>query len=404
VTLRRGQQPGGVAWREPIEVKPLGREDAKSVFLAIAGGRHAADRQLDELLKALDGVPLAIELLAYPAQAEPDLEGLWQRWQSEHTAMLKRGQADHPLLNLAVSLELSIAGPGMTDPARRLLALLGRLPDGIARADLEALMPGFGNAAAATLRQVALAFDEARRLRMLAPIREHVAARHPPAPEDLARAVDHYAAMARDLGPKCGREGGAEAVAGLAAETANIEQMLRSGLQRPEPRPIIEAAIGFGKFQEISGLGTVQPISRAVEVALALDDDTLAARAMERLGDIALARSDHDGARERYEAALPLYRRVGSVLGEANCIKRLGDIALARSDHDGARERYEAALGLYARIQEPYSIGRAHKALANVARHEDERARHVAAAREAWLSIGRGDLVERLERPDGSSG
>ena len=39
-------------------------------------------------------------------------------------------------------------------------------------------------------------------------------------------------------------------------------------------------------------------------------------------------RSDHDGARERYEAALPLYRRVGDVLGEANCILRLGDIAL----------------------------------------------------------------------------
>jgi tetratricopeptide (TPR) repeat protein len=121
------------------------------------------------------------------------------------------------------------------------------------------------------------------------------------------------------------------------------------------------------------------------------------ANCIDRLGDIALAHSDHEGAGALYEQALPLFRRVGSVQGEANCIQSLGDIALARSDREVERARYEHALHLYRRLPEPFSIGHTHEKLARVAPDPEARRGHLDAARAAWRSIGRGDLADALE-------
>ena len=132
----------------------------------------------------------------------------------------------------------------MTEPARRLLSLLGVLPDGIARTDLETLLPGLGNTAAATLRQVALGFDEAGRLRTLAPVREYVAAYHRSDHQDLRSALSHYVQVALDLGPNVGVEGGADAVKRLAPDAANISRMI-SGLNLFDPVVFVEAAVAF---------------------------------------------------------------------------------------------------------------------------------------------------------------
>ena len=85
------------------------------------------------------------------------------------------------------------------------------------------------------------------------------------------------------------------------------------------------------------------------------------------------------------------------MLGEASCIQRLGQIALERSDHDQARSHYDTALRLYERIKDPYSIGMANQRLARLAGGVDEKASLVAAARLAWGSIGREDLVAQLD-------
>ncbi len=135
-------------------------------------------------------------------------------------------------------------------------------------------------------------------------------------------------------------------MARLTLETANLDAMIREGLRTGPPVAWIDAATALTDFARYSGRAP-PPLEEARAVAHGAGDMVREANCIMSLGEIALARSDHEGARRRYEQALPLHEQVGDVVGEANCIKSLGDIALAHSDHEGARSRYEQALPLY---------------------------------------------------------
>ncbi len=345
-TVRGDERPAGPRWTEPIRLRPLDPAPARSAFLAVAGERHRSDPHLDPLLEAVERLPIAIDLLAHQAEPLPGLAELWQRWQSERSAVLRRAGGRTREVSLDASVELSLQSPRMTQCGERLASLLAQLPGGIAPEDLGALLGGEGATAAAELRRTGLAAPDVARLRLLAPIREVLRRLRPPQPEDHLRLVAHFLELAR-LGKRVGAEGGAGVARRLETELGNLEAILASALEAPDPEPAIAAALDLGRFQRFTGLGGSALLDQAASAAGSV---LLQAQCLRARADLALARSDHDGARSRYEEALPLFRRVGDVLGEANCIQSLGDIAQRRSDHDGARSRYEEALPLYRRV------------------------------------------------------
>ena len=343
VSARGSARPAGLRWRDFAMLNPLRLADARRLFLAVAGAGWSSDQRLDELLVELDGVPLAVELLGYAAPGEPDLTGVVERWRHERVGLLQRLGGDSRELSVAVSVEASVTSQLMTTAGRRLFGLFGVLPDGMARQDLEVLMPGGGLAAGAVLRKLGLIFDEDSRLRMLAPIREHAAAAHPPAAEDLARAARHYAQLAA-TGDQIGRGVGAQVIARLQAETGNLAAMIHKVAADKRMDELVDGVYGLAEYWRFTG--AVQPaLVAAVEETISEYGNLLQkARTWRVLGYLACARSDHRTARARFEQALPLFRQAGSVLGEANCILGLGDISLARSDHETARARFEEAL------------------------------------------------------------
>jgi tetratricopeptide (TPR) repeat protein len=349
ISLRGRQRPFGLAWRDAIDVPPLPASEAHKVFLAVAGQAFADDPHLDELVAAQDGLPLTTTLLAYLAEGEPDLAGLWRQWTQRRVGLLRDGAGSQEQ-RVEVSFELSIDSRRMTDEARRLLFLLGILPDGIAHHDLEELLPGSGEEAARTLRKIGLAFDAGARLRVLQPLRDHVQAKHEPQDDDLAHAIAYYGELAETLGWRLGGTGGAEASRRLLLERGNLDAMIGHGLRSNDPKPAILAATGFSEFMRYTGVGRPDLLETAARAAGKLADLHLQAETVHQLGMVALQRFDYDTAQARFEKAQQFYEQIGDLRGQANCIQHLGDVAFDRSDYDTAQTHYEAARPIYEQI------------------------------------------------------
>jgi tetratricopeptide (TPR) repeat protein len=376
VSARGTARPAGPRWRDFPLLSPLQLVDARRMFLAVAGSGFAADSHLDGLIAGLDGVPLAIELMGYAAQGQPSLEDVEHRWRTERVGMLQRMGGGTRELSVAVSVETSVNGPLMIPSARRLLSILGVLPDGIAHEDLAILLPDAGLAATAVLRQAGLVFDQDARLRMLAPIREYTAVAHPPDPADLARVMGQYVQLAAATGYQVGTSEGAQAVIRLQAETGNITSMLEWAAAERRIEELTKALWGLTEYWKYTGFS--QPtLERAAQEAISAHGTASQhARALFALGDLAVGREDREGARAHFERALPLYRQTGDVRGEAQCIKGLGDIALEESDYESARTYYEQALSLFQQTGRVRGEAQCIRRLGDIAR---ERSDHESA-------------------------
>ena len=407
VALQGHERPGAFAFAD-LEPPRLGGDDSLRLFRLAAdlGPDAAVDARLAGLVREMEGVPHAIQLLGSQARFRnpADVE---RQWREESTKMLEvRGAAaDDRVRSLHTAYELAVNNPWLDGPPRAVLRVLACLPAGVALEDTAEVFAAAGGTdgwtadrAAAELQRNALAYTERGRLRMLAPLRRHVAAGtgQRATQEELASALRFYLELAAK-GDEVGRVSGGAVALRLAAELANLDWAI--GMAQGRGDSAMAAACGLAEFASFTGVaGAAVPLEQAIAMARKAGNPRAEAQGAERSGDVALRRSDHAGARQRYEEALPLYRQVGAVLGEANCIRSLGDIALRDSRAEEARERFQAALDLYRRIPEPYSIGWALCRLARIEKDKSKRADLLAQIASVWMGIDREDLVEGLRR------
>jgi hypothetical protein len=177
ISMRGRQQIRGLPSVHECVLQPLSEASSIDLFAAIAGKWVLDDYDLDDTIERLDGIPLAIELIAHRARSLSSLEPLMVEWFQVGSEFVRDPDAEeNRQTSLSYSIELSLdrldAEEG-DDPALLLFGLLGVLPDGLARYDIWGLIGRDAFTGTEDLLRTGLAFEREGRVLMLQPIRDH---------------------------------------------------------------------------------------------------------------------------------------------------------------------------------------------------------------------------------------
>jgi tetratricopeptide (TPR) repeat protein len=330
-SIRGSERPAGVRWRGPPEVEPLAPADARRLFLDIAGEEHAADPALDALLAVLGGVPLAVELMAWRVEDDDveDLGRLLALWRERRTRLAAVGAADERELSLHASIGASLTSPRLTDAGRRLFALMGRLPDGIAEEDADALLGGGGFEATSGLRRVGLARREAGRLRMLAPVREHAGGEELSPTEGERFEAFVLEAVELLQGPA----GDGLSLQRARAELSNLEAALGTFLGIASSRVVAKDVSAAAALRQLAVARARVADARQItgNLPLALEGYTVSKKILTRV-----AASDPDNMGRQRDLSV--------------CWNRIGDMRMDQGDLAGALAAYENGLRIRERL------------------------------------------------------
>jgi tetratricopeptide (TPR) repeat protein len=324
------------------DIQDLSEADSLALFHRATWDRFVGDADVPTLMQVMAGHPLCIKLMA--AQADGlGVKDILARWEKQRAKMVKKDGGDSRLNNLEISVGLSFER--LSGLGKRLARLVARLPAGFAMWMVREILGEAADEAALELVRARLVKVTDERMTMLAPLREAMLLQAVQEKSDEDNLRNRFLAIATK-----GKRVTQNMSHGEIAEIENLDDMLNWAMVSGYQEGLSDALVGLATLHRFTGRGSDSSLVSGVAFWGARNELAKKASCIMNLGQIALGRSDHDGARAKFEEALALFRKVGHVQGEANCIMNLGQIALRRSDHDGARAKFEEALPLYRKV------------------------------------------------------
>jgi tetratricopeptide (TPR) repeat protein len=398
ITMRGDCPPadGDVQWA-PVFLQPLSASEARDLFLAMnPRTRQDEHDHLSLLLKELDGLPLAVKLIAQ-LKGSSTCASLLRRWENKKTSLIKtENKSPSRLTSLDVSISLSLNSDAMSasPEALSLLRLLCHLPDGVKDGDEQLVRMKLGfedvdSALAAILAAVLAMKDPSGAIRVLSPIRQYMMCHYPLPTPQLQALNNYYIQLVQTHAAQNPKTAGfLEACEVLFPEMGNIIYVFCCNLKDPSTTMpgVVDAAFLFAHFQtwtrystEImdellrhwTEYGIVTPRSTCLvlrsrihgstgrysaaleDLKLAVeetDDLACAAECFRLIADIHGAQGEYDKAVEKLKLATVAFSTAGDRSGELRCLKTLGEAYRMQGAYSLAAETLKCAYAGYLEI------------------------------------------------------
>lgn len=362
-----------------LPLDPLSIEDATTLFVELAAARGVVLRDealasVHEICRRLDGLPLAIELVAARLVVLPPAEIV--RALEEGLALEMEGPVDLPERQRTLRAAIDWSYRRLTESQRLLHGALAVFRDGASLEDARALAPK-ASTFLADLEAIvgwSLVRSEAGegsvRLSMLETVREHALASLDAqgALADLRRRhAEHFLALALVSEVELAGPDQARWRARLTPEFGNINAALEWLLSSGRKVDVLAAANALERFWLADARLT--EARRWLRLGLEHDEGLphdVRAQTLRALGHIAMSQSDWETSATMLEESAALFRESGRTTDEIIALNYLSFVSLRRDDTTAAASHASRAFELAAPIGDPRTTVTALVAVADV--------------------------------------
>jgi predicted ATPase len=317
------------------------------------------------ICRALDGLPLALELAAARARTL-GVEGTAQRL-GERLSLLSRGARDLPERQRSLRATLDWSVQLLDDDARRVLGALGAFSGG---ASLEALEAVAGDVDVVTALDDLLDAALVTRVRgaaeprfaMLETVREYAAELLAASGDERGVRDRHLAwllSMVQGEGLYWHRLMDADWLDRVELEHDNIRAAFAYAEAVGDLEQELRLAVAMRYFWRVRGYAEEgrRRLERGVELSPGTDDLELRGRTLGEAGVMSFVAGDQERSRALWLEALPLFETVGNRREMGRAQLEIGATWHAEDELARALEHYEAARTAFTDIDDPNAMG-----------------------------------------------
>jgi len=396
ITCRGNVLPPRVRWSNAATaaLAPFSLEAAMQTFEDTSGVELVGENRnvAEELLRAVDRMPLAVSLLGQLAQRGSAVSELFDRWNRAHNALLSTGPNGREY-NVNASIRLTMESLAAANPSKeplQLLAVCSLLPDGLRPSIFEELREHFEDidGARQALRDYALvSVGIDGELRMLNPIRHFTIAHHPPTVKHHAALCSIYFALAHKMA--CGiDEGFKQRAATATPELQNLASLLLMLVHEPS-NEIVQAVGEFTNF--------TCWFHPNVTVACALlpyleQHSDWKAICLYRLGKCQIKLGKYQSGLESLATALDLFFEADAWSWAAGCMRLTADAQRLLGQTDQAEVMLNYAHKIFVELNDRDGEADCRLMLGSIMEEKEQftaSVEHLTAARLAYTSLGK---------------